>query len=140
MIFTEAERAYLVFVALGRLATIGPDGAPQSYPVWYRVAPDASAIDVGGTDLLASQKYRNVLGDPRVSLVVDDVAAEPIGPAKQHGRGLEVRGSVEILHRDTPLIAGFSNEVLRIHPRRIIAWNLDAPGYHSRDVSVDSSA
>jgi pyridoxamine 5'-phosphate oxidase family protein len=29
---------------------------------------------------------------------------------------------------------GFSNDVIRIHPRRVIAWNLDGPGPNNRDV------
>ena len=29
---------------------------------------------------------------------------------------------------------GFSHEVVRIHPRRVIAWNLDGPGPNIRDV------
>ncbi|MCW2915147.1 MAG: hypothetical protein JWN52_3215 [Actinomycetia bacterium] len=35
---------------------------------------------------------------------------------------------------DRPLMVMFSNEVLRIHPRRIIAWNIDGPGTNARNV------
>lgn len=134
MIFTETENAYPVDSALGRLATIGPNG-PQNHPVTYRVNADTGTIDIGGPNLSASQKYRNVRADPRASLVVDDNAPEPVGPGGQCGRGLEIRGRDEISHRDKPLMRGFSNEVLRIHPRRIIAWNLDEPGYNTRNVT-----
>lgn len=133
MAFTEVEREYLTTQALGRLATIGPAGAPQIHPVTYRLNEDGT-LSVGGPNLSASQKYRNVERDPRVSLVVDDNAPEPVGPGGQRGRGLEIRGQVEILWVDQPLIPGFSNEVLRIHPRRIVAWNLDGPGRNSRDI------
>lgn len=131
--FTDTEHAYMVDLALGRLATIGPNG-PQNHPVTYRVDTDAGIIDVGGPNLASSQKYRNVRTDPRASLVVDDNATEPVGPGGQHGRGLEIRGEVEIVRLDAPQQHGFSGEAMRIHPRRIVAWNLDGPGYNSRNV------
>lgn len=134
MTFTEAEHRYLVTQALGRLATIGPAGSPQNHPVTYRVNADTGTIDIGGPDLSNSQKYRNIQTDPRVSLVVDDTAARPVGPDGQRGRGLEIRGAVEILRLAQPLIEGFSNDVFRIHPRRILAWNVGAPGSNSRDI------
>jgi pyridoxamine 5'-phosphate oxidase family protein len=28
----------------------------------------------------------------------------------------------------------FTNHVVRIHPRRVLAWNLDGPGLNARDV------
>jgi pyridoxamine 5'-phosphate oxidase family protein len=135
MIFTDTERTYLAAQALGRLATIGPTGAPQNHPVTYRVNDDTGTIDIGGPNLSDSQKYRNIQADPRVSLVVDDNAPEPVGPGGQRGRGLEIRGAVEILRLEAPMIDGFSNELLRIHPRRIVAWNLDGPGTNNRNIA-----
>lgn len=127
-IFTDNEYAYLIDQRVGRLATIGPNG-PQNHPVWYRVNEDTGTVDIGGTNLTDSQKYRNVCADPRVSFVVD----EPDSP-EHDGCGVEMRGRVEIVHLAVPLFAGFSAETLRIHPRRILAWNLDGPGYNIRDV------
>jgi pyridoxamine 5'-phosphate oxidase family protein len=40
MTFTSSELAYLTTRSLGRLATIGPDGAPQVHPVAYWYDPD----------------------------------------------------------------------------------------------------
>jgi len=135
MAFTEVERDYLIAQALGRLATIGPTGAPHNHPVTYRVNEDDGTIDIGGPDLSTTRKFRNIQADPRVSLVVDDTAPQPVGPGGQRGRGLEIRGAVETLRVERPLLPGFSNEVLRIHPRRILAWNLDAPGRNDRNVA-----
>ena len=50
--------------ALAHVATIGPDGAPQSNPVWF---------DWDGEHLLFSQtktrqKYKNVQRNPQVAL------------------------------------------------------------------------
>jgi pyridoxamine 5'-phosphate oxidase family protein len=55
MVFTKAEHRYLLDLALGRLATIGPTGAPQNHPVTYRVNEDTGTIDIGGPALGASR-------------------------------------------------------------------------------------
>jgi pyridoxamine 5'-phosphate oxidase family protein len=114
-IFTPAELAYLGDQRLARLATLGPDGTPQVRPVGYIVDPAAGTIDVPGLDNPATQKWRNVLRDERVSFVVDDVVPEPWQP-----RALEVRGIAEalpdVLHDD--VFPGVQPGVIRIHPRR----------------------
>jgi NADPH:quinone reductase len=135
-VFTDVERAYLRAQRLGRLATIGPSGAPQVNPVAYWVDDRAETIDIGGPALSDSQKFRNIEADPRVSFVVDDIATpeESVGPGGQRGRGLEIRGRAETLVIEQPLMPGFTNDVIRIHPRRIVVWNLDGPGPNNRDV------
>jgi hypothetical protein len=40
----------------------------------------------------------------------------------------EAKGKVETLRVERPLMEGFSNDLLRIHPPRIVAWNLDGHG------------
>ncbi|OHV46691.1 PPOX class F420-dependent oxidoreductase [Pseudofrankia sp. BMG5.36] len=138
MIFTEVERRYLATHPLGRLASIGPQGAPHIHPVALWVDVDTETIDIGGPALRRSQKFRNVQADPRISLIVDDQASpeESVGPGGQTGRGLEIRGGVEILVAARPLLAGFGNDVLRVRPHKIISWNLDGPGYTTRAVSA----
>jgi NADPH:quinone reductase len=134
--FTDVERRYLRTRRLGRLATIGPDGAPQNLPVAYWVNAVDETIDIGGPALSESQKFRNLKADPRVSFVVDDIATpeESVGTGGQRGRGLEIRGRAETLVVEQPLLHGFTNDIIRIHPRRIVAWNLDGPGPNIRDV------
>ena len=124
MIFADAELEYLIEHPLGRLATIGPDGAPQVHPVAFWVDSDLGVIEIGGPELSKSQKFRNVRADPRVSFVVDDQAEAP-NPIGQTGRGIEIRGQIEIVTHDPPLIPGFSPETLHVHPHRIIRWNID---------------
>lgn len=135
MYFSEVERNYLATQSLGRLATSGPGGAPQVNPVAYWVNIDTETIDVGGPGLRDSQKFRNLQADERVAFVVDDIAPEPVGPGGQRGRGVEIRGSAELLVLDEPLMDGFSNDVIRIVPQRIISWNVDWPGMNARNVT-----
>lgn len=70
------------------LSSLGPDGEPQSHPVWYDFA-DGQLLFSTGTD---RQKYRNIARDPRVSVSILD----PDDPY----RYLEVRGRVVEIEPD----------------------------------------
>src|ERR687888_540932 len=121
---TNLERVYLAGQRTGRLAMIGPDGTPQVVPVGYRYNADGT-IDVGGPDLSSSQKFRNVLANPRVAFVVDDHVPEDSTFFRPGiGRGVHLRGRAEALTGEAP--PGFvSQEVIRIHPERALAWHID---------------
>ncbi|MFF7248820.1 PPOX class F420-dependent oxidoreductase [Embleya sp. NPDC008237] len=128
--YTEIERAYLLGQGLGRLATVGPDGEPQVRPVGFRLNEDGT-VDIGGPKLSASQKWRNAERNSAVAFVVDDMTPDEPGAFKPGwGRGVEIRGRAELLRdHEPPLAVGFfSNEVLRIHPERVIGWNLEDGG------------
>ena len=84
----EACKDLLETTALAHIATIGPDGAPQSTPVWF---------DWDGEHLLFSQttdrqKYRNLKRDPRIAISIVD-------PANPY-RYLEIRGVVTKIEED----------------------------------------
>ena len=59
--------------------------------------------------------------DPRCRFVVDDIVS--VDPWRV--RGMEIRGDAAALSDQTPLMPGFSPELIRIHPRRIRSWGLD---------------
>lgn len=122
MTFTAKESEYLDRQILGRLATIGPDGAPRNVPVGFRLNRELGTIDIGGHNLGSSQKFRNVQREQRVSFVVDDLAsANPWTP-----RCIEIRGTAEALTTGGEAHGpGFSSELIRITPRRIIAFGID---------------
>jgi pyridoxamine 5'-phosphate oxidase family protein len=135
--YAPEERAYILGQELGRLATIGPDGTPHVRPVCFRFNPADGSIDIGGPRLAASRKYRNVLADARAAFVIDDVAPEDSGaPKPGRGRGIEIRGVAEALAGEPRVLPYYSDEVIRIRPRRLITWNLSAerPDVHGRDV------
>ncbi len=70
------------------VATIGPDGEPQSSPVWYDW--DGERVKISQTT--TRQKYRNVQREPRISLSIHD----PDNPY----RYLEIRGRVDRIEND----------------------------------------
>jgi len=125
MDLSENEHNYLNSQPLGRLATLAPDGSPQSRPVGFFLNEALGTIDIGGHNLGRSQKFRNVQRDGRVTLVVDDLASiDPWAP-----RGIEIRGEAEALTDAEPPRPGFSSELIRIHPNRVLAWGLDSDAF-----------
>jgi PPOX class probable F420-dependent enzyme len=70
------------------LATVRPDGAPQTQVMWF--VWDGERIRM--THTKTRQKYRNFQREPRVALSI----AEPENPY----RFLEIRGSVERIDDD----------------------------------------
>ncbi|MGW2843150.1 PPOX class F420-dependent oxidoreductase [Streptomyces sp. NPDC001493] len=67
------------------LATINPDGSPQTSVVWFEREGDTLLISVTS----ARKKARNIERDPRVSLTVFDLG-NPY-------RSAEIRGTAELL-------------------------------------------
>lgn len=57
-------RPFLGGTALAHVATIGPDGAPRTSPVWIGARDDHVVFLTGNR----GRKYRNLHADPRVAL------------------------------------------------------------------------
>jgi len=133
-VFTSAEIAYLQSQRLGRLATAGPDGQPHVVPVAFRYHSGRDAIEIGGHGGFAKRKkYRDVLHNPRVAFVVDDIVS--VNPWTV--RGIEIRGQAELAATGGAEIGpGFDPEILRIRPRRIISWGIDGKAFSSNARSV----
>jgi pyridoxamine 5'-phosphate oxidase family protein len=118
-VFTRAELEYLRGQRLGRLATVGPDGAPHVVPVGYRYNPETDTVDIGGHALTSSKKWRDVANEPRIAFVVDDVVP-PWSP-----RLIEIRGLAEQV--TAPGIAfgtGYDDALIRIKANRILSFGL----------------
>jgi pyridoxamine 5'-phosphate oxidase family protein len=131
MTFTPNEIAYLNSQRLGRLATTDAHGAPHNVPVGFRYNPALGTIEIGGHGLGASRKFHHVQREPRVSFVVDDL--ESVSPWKP--RFIEIRGKAEALaYGGEAFGPGYSPELIRIYPRRIISWGIDE-GHHARNVT-----
>ena len=116
-VFRESELAYLAGGRqLGRLATVGADGTPHVVPVAWIYNAVRETIDVGGSDLEQTKKFRDVARTGRAAIVIDDLRPTDAW----HPRGIEIRGRGEAIVRPTPLI--------RIHPERIVSWGLEVRG------------
>jgi pyridoxamine 5'-phosphate oxidase family protein len=134
MTFTQAEIDYLATQRLGRLATVAPDGTPQVSPTSFRYNAELGTIDIGGHQMGRSKKFRNVAAGSRAAFVVDDIAS--VRPWRV--RGVEIRGDAEALTGQEPYGPGFSGEIIRIHPRRIVSWGVESEEMYranARDVS-----
>lgn len=134
MHFTEAELRYLATQRLGRLATVDPAGAPQNNPVGFRYNPETGTIDIGGYNMGSSRKFRNVAVNGQVAVVIDDIAS--VDPWRV--RGIEIRGRAEAV-RGAPATPPASNDIIRIHPHRILSWGIDPSrsAMQRRDVDVE---
>ena len=84
----EGYRDLLETNALIHVATIGPDGGPQSNPVWF----DWDGEHIKFSQTKTRQKYRNVGRDPRIAVSI-------VAPENPY-RYLEVRGEVTEIEED----------------------------------------
>lgn len=131
--FTPAEIAYLRSQRLGRLATVGPHSQPHVVPVAFRYNSELDTVDIGGHGFAKRKKFRDVRGNPRVALVIDDVPS--VNPWR--ARGMEIRGVAEILESGgEQIMPGFDPQMFRIRARRIVSWGLEGEGFSHRARSV----
>jgi pyridoxamine 5'-phosphate oxidase family protein len=133
MALTETEQAYLAGRDHGRLATVAPNGTPQNKPVGFRYNGELGTIDISGFNMGTSAKFRNIQAHPHVAFVVDDV----VGEGMFGTRFLEIRGTAEAVTLDEAPGEGLSTQIIRIRPRRVVGWNVQAGnlGLHTRDVT-----
>jgi PPOX class probable F420-dependent enzyme len=87
----EKYHDLLESTALAHVSTLGPNGEPQSNPVWF--GWDGTYLRFSQTT--KRQKYRNVQRDPRIAISIVD----PNNPL----RYLEIRGHVTAIEEDPNL-------------------------------------
>jgi pyridoxamine 5'-phosphate oxidase family protein len=138
MTFTPAEVRFLTRQVRGHLATLGPNGTPQVKPLGFTYNPTFGTIDITGFNMSHSAKYRNVQVNPNVAFVVDEVTENSMEGA----HFLEVRGAAEATTGTHDLEGHLAPEIIRIHPRRIISFNVDPdnPGFQARNVVPENEA
>lgn len=134
MTLTDAEQRFLNRQPRGYLSTIGPDGVPQVKPLGFSYNADLGTIDIAGFNMGHSAKYRNIQANPRVAFVVDEVTE----PTMEGAHFLEIRGIAEAVTGASSSDPHLAAEIIRIHPRRVIAYNVDPeqPGLLTRDVAT----
>jgi PPOX class probable F420-dependent enzyme len=85
MTLDDATRLLVDGRNFATIATLNPDGAPQTSVIW--VGLDGDAVVFSSTT--GRQKTRNILRDPRVSLTIHD--------ADNPYRTVEIRGTAEVI-------------------------------------------
>lgn len=111
-VFTEAELKYLSSQPLMRFASASPSGRPDVAPVVFEV--DGSDIVTAGFDITHTVRYNNIQANPRVSVVIDDLASmNPWSP-----RGLKIIGTAVIDETN-------GSPKFRISPEVIISWAIN---------------
>jgi len=110
--FTDAERRYLEVQPLMRFATASPDAKPDVAPVVFSIEGDD--IVTAGFDITHTVRYRNVVANPRATVVIDDLASvSPWSP-----RGIKVIGTVVVEENE-------GAPRFRISPQVIISWAIN---------------
>ena len=120
---------------LAIIATVMPDGSPQTTPVWVDVEPDGYHILIN--TVMSHLKASNINRDPRVAVTVVD-AHNPWRCVVIRGTVVEKRGpdqgSIEHIHmlakkymgRDEyPLLEGETRVMLRIKPTHVFERGTD---------------
>lgn len=110
--FTPAEVQYLTTQPLMRFASASLTGRPDVAPVVFEVEGDD--ILTAGFDITHTVRYRNIQTNPRVSVVVDDLASiDPWSP-----RGIKVIGTAVIEEVN-------GSPRFRISPEVVISWAIN---------------
>lgn len=134
--FSDKELEYLRSQRLARLATADASGAPHVVPVGFRLSGDGAAIEVGGHNFAKSKKYRDLKANPRVAIVIDDLASvDPWTP-----RGIEVRGTAVLHHAGGTerFGRGWDEAWVRIVPGRVVSWGIEGPAFSAAGRSARS--
>src|ERR1700733_7108922 len=119
MTLTDAEKQFLTQQPRGHLSTVGLDGTPQVKPLGFSYNAALGTIDIAGFNMGRSAKFRNVQANPRVAFVVDEVTEASMTGA----HFLEIRGTAEAVLSPATADGHLAAEIIRIRPRRVIAWN-----------------
>jgi len=117
--FTQEEVDYIRSQRLARIATSSKKGDPDVAPVGFDF--DGTYFYVGGHILTRTIKYKNVLENPKVSFVIDDLASiKPWTP-----RSLKIRGTADLADRDNGYLG--PAKYIRIKPTHKTTININRP-------------
>jgi pyridoxamine 5'-phosphate oxidase family protein len=131
-LFSQKEIDYLKSQHLARIATAAARPSseesgslqPDVVPVGFDF--DGDYFYIGGMNLLKSTKYKNVLQNNKVAIVVDDLkSVNPWDP-----KGMKIYGTADIVTRQGGYMdrTDHSNpQYIRISPKKKWSWGIDGP-------------
>jgi len=128
VMFSEKEIEYLESQHIARIATAAvlSDGSvqPDVVPVGFDF--DGEYFYVGGMNILKSRKYKNVLKNNKVAIVIDDLrSVDPWDP-----RGIRMYGTANIVTRQSGYMEQTPHpqaDYIRIKPEKKWSWGIDEP-------------
>jgi pyridoxamine 5'-phosphate oxidase family protein len=129
-IFSQKEIEYLNSQRLARIATaavstheersVQPDVVPVGFDF------DGDYFYVGGMNILKSIKYKNILKNDRVAIVIDDLkTVNPWDP-----RGIKIYGIADVTTRQNGYMENTDHpnpQYIRISPKRKWSWGIEEP-------------
>jgi pyridoxamine 5'-phosphate oxidase family protein len=127
LMFSEKEIEYLKSQRIARIATtaVPSEGSvqPDVVPVGFDF--DDEYFYVGGINLLKSKKYKNVLKNNKVALLIDDLkTVDPWDP-----RGIRIYGTADIVTRQSGYMKQTHPQAdyIRIKPEKKWSWGVNEP-------------
>ena len=79
-------------------------------------ALEGESLIVGGADLLATARFRNLMSNPRATVIVDeDPPAHSRSP-----RGVKAHGHAAIEQRP-------GGAIIRVTPEAVVSWDINPP-------------
>ena len=139
-ILSENEIEYLATQHIARIATVSTseeDGnklmQPDVVPVGFDF--DGEYFYVSGMNILKSTKYKNILKNKKVAVMIDDLrTVDPWDP-----RGIRIYGDADVVNRRGGYMdsTGHSEHTyIRIRPIKKWSWGIDEPVFTGGKFSV----
>ena len=139
-IFSQKEIEYIKSQRLARIATAAPlsvasskEGQQQTkdrsiqpdvVPVGFDF--DGDYFYVGGMNILKSTKYKNVLKNNKVAIIIDDLKhIDPWDP-----KGIKVYGTADVVTRQGGYMDGTGHAnptYIRVKPDKKWSWEIEEP-------------
>ena len=135
IIFSQKEVEYIKSQRLARIATAAPSIAfsrqgedrsiqPDVVPVGFDF--DGDYFYVGGMNILKSTKYKNVVKNNKVAIIIDDLkSVDPWDP-----RGIRIYGTADVVTRQGGYMEGTgdpNSTYIRVKPDKKWSWGIEEP-------------
>ena len=130
-ILSQKEIEYIKSQWLARIATAAAVSTDEEGSIQPDVVPvgfdfDGEYFYVGGMNILKSTKYKNVMKNNKVALVIDDLrSVDSWDP-----RGMKIYGTADIVTRQGGYLESTDHlniQYIRITPKRKCSWGIEEP-------------
>jgi pyridoxamine 5'-phosphate oxidase family protein len=130
-ILSQNEIEYIKSQRIARIATVSISLEDSNKSMQPDVVPvgfdyDGKYFYVSGINILKSTKYKNILKNKKVAVVIDDLkTVDPWDP-----RGIRIYGEADVVTRQGGYMdqTGHSeHQYIRIRPNKKWSWGIDEP-------------